>query len=339
MALPPVQDWPAHYGPGVIHDRCRDATDYVAVTSPSAWRAVEPHLPAPARHVAFVASQEEEATEVLLAGLPRTEYVLGIGGGIAVDTAKYVAWKTGSRLILVPTIVSSGAIFQPHFPSRRNGKCTILSDIAAPELVVFDTDIISAAPPHLNAAGMAECICWLGHVASWQWWCEQGLPGPEWDQGVADEVHEWVASRTEQYVGDLDAEGRPGTTAIRVCAEVNRERWELRLGKLGAGHGLDHLLDNTFVRVHERNLLHGELVALGTLITCLAYAADPDLSRRRFDACGTRYLPVEIGCTWDEVRDTIAAIPLNADELGWPATCLHHRELDFDRVVKRIEAG
>ena len=154
---------------------------------------------------------------------------------------------------------------------------------------------------------------------------------------MADEVHEWVASRTEQYVGDLDAEGRPGTTAIRVCAEVNRERWGLRLGKLGAGHGLDHLLDNTFVRVHERNLLHGELVALGTLITCLAYAADPDLSSRRFAACGTRYLPAEIGCTWDEVRDTIAAIPLNADELGWPATCLHHRELDFDRVVERIE--
>ena len=341
MALQPVQDWSAHYGPGVVREHCSQLSDYVVLTSPNAWKAVEPEMPAPPSGLAHVASQEEEFNESLLA-LPAAGWVVGVGGGMALDAAKYVAWKMEAKLILVPTIVSTGAIFQPHFPSRRDGKCTILSDIAAPEVVLFDTDIIRAAPPWLNASGMAECINWLGTLASWKWWCDQGLEGIPWDQEAADEVDEWVESRFQQYVGDLDAEGCPGPDAIRACAEVNRERYRLKAYRLNAGHALDHLLDNTFVRVHKKNLLHGELVALGTLITCLTYGSGFDRCRAMFDACGTRYLPSQIGCTWTEVRSTLAAIPENADDLGWFDTYFHHRGLDdalFQMFVDQIEPG
>ena len=340
MALRPVQDWPAHYEPGAVRQHCPDLDDYVVLTSPSAWKAVQPEMPRPPRALAHVISQEEQFNESLITRLPTSDWVVGVGGGMALDAAKYVAWKMEARLILVPTIVSTGAIFQPHFPSRRDGRCTILNDLAAPEKVLFDTDIIRAAPPRLNASGMAECISWLGTVASWRWWCEQDLPGVPWDQAAADEVNEWVESRFQQYSGDLDGEGRPGPTAIRACAEVNRERYQLKMFGLKAGHALDHLLDNTFVRVHKRNLLHGELVALGTLISGLTYGSEFDRCRAMFDACGTNYLPSQIGCTWSQVRSTIATIRENADDLGWFDTYFHHRSFDetlFQMFVDRIE--
>ena len=175
---------------------------------------------------------------------------------------------------------------------------------------------------------MAECICWLGVVSSWKWWCDNDLPGVPWDQSAADEVQEWVHGHVRQYTADLDTDGRPGEDAIRSCAEVNRERFELRIWRLGAGHALDHLFDNTFVWVHNRNLLHGEAVALGTLINCLLYDSEFERAKAMFDECGTRYRPSQIGCTWSEVRSTLAAIRENVDHLGWFDTYFHHRSAD-----------
>lgn len=342
MTITPTKDWQAHYGPDVIRKHCGHINDYVVLTSPSAWQAVRPQMAYEPRDLAYVTSQEEEFNQSVLTKLPKATHVLGVGGGMAIDAAKVIAAETQADLILVPTIVSSGAIFQPHFPGRRNGRCIVLFDLIAPQQVLFDTDIIHAAPPHLNASGMAECICWLGVVASWKWWCEQNLPGSPWDQSVANEVFNWVESRVQQYTADLDADGRPGPMAIRYSAEVNRERFELKVWKLKTGHALDHLFDNTFVWVHKRSLLHGEAVALGALITCLLYGSDFDRCKALLDACGTRYRPSQIGCTWSEVRSTLDAIPENADHLENLETYLHHRTLDnvtFQSLVDQIDPG
>jgi len=256
------------------------------------------------------------------------------------DAAKYVEWKNDAELITIPTIVSTGAIFQPTFPERHAGRVTIIFDVKVPQMVLLDTDVIRAAPPHLNAAGMAECVCWLAQLSSWRWWCDEGLEGPTWDQAAADEVENWVIERVGQYTCDIDADGRPGPDAIRACAMVNTERFDLSIWKLQAGHSIDHLLDNTFVYVHGTNLLHAELVALGTLINNVLYESRFEQARNMLTACGTRFRPSEIGCTWEQIQQTLHGIRENCDAIGWPPTWFHHRDLDSDtfaRIVSQIE--
>ena len=46
-----------------------------------------------------------------------------------------------------------------------------------------------------------------------------------------------------------------------------------------------------------------EGVALGTLLGCHLYGWGFDEAKEHFAACGTRFRPREIGCTWDEVRE------------------------------------
>ena len=272
--------------------------------------------------------------------LQRTAHVLGVGGGRCLDAGQFVAGQTGATFISIPTIVSTGAVFQSAFPARREGKLYLVAETVVPLHTLFDTDIIHAAPAHLNAAGMAECVCLLAGVASWRWWCEQGLDGPAWDQGAADEVENWVRSRVDRYTADLDNEGRPGPEAIRTCAEVNRERFELGFWKLKALHGIDHLFDNTYSWVQGRNLIHAEAVALGTLINAVLCGSTFDQARTLLERCGTRYKPSQISCTWPQVRSTLEAIPEHADHLEWPESWLHYGTLDdatFDEIVRRIE--
>ena len=336
-----LDDWRALYGPGVIERQCGDVTSYVALTSPSAWRAVEPLLPAAPAGTAFVTNQEEDYLQEIADDLPKAQMVLGIGGGKALDAAKFVAGRTGRPFMLIPTIVSTGAVFNPGVPARRSGRLHIIDRTLSPEAVLFDTEVIRAAPPYLNAAGMAECICWLGGVASWKWWVREGLDGLLWDDAVADETINWVETRVADYVGDLDAEGRPGERAIRAAAEVNRERHHLKLLSSKAAHIICHLFDNTFLLMHGRDLRHGEAVALGALIGCHLYGWGFDEAKGHFEACGTRFRPRDIGCTWDEARATLGRVAEHADCLGWPKTFFHYGDItdsDFGAMARRIDA-
>jgi glycerol dehydrogenase-like iron-containing ADH family enzyme len=145
----------------------------------------------------------------------------------------------------------------------------------------------------------------------------------------------------QTYTSDIDSEGRPGQRGIRTAAEVNRERHHLRQPALKAFHPLCHILDNTFLWTHGRDLYHGEAVALGTLIGCHLYGWRFDKTKGDLTACGVRFRPREIGCTWDEVRATFARIPEHADHLGWPKNFFHHRSISdetFREMARRIDA-
>ena len=340
MHVLPPNEWVALYEPGVIRRECGQLDDYVVLTSPSAWRAVRDQFEHEPKGIEHVTSQEEPYNDALVEKLPRSPVVLGVGGGLAIDGAKWVAHRTGATLILIPTIVSTGAIFQAAFPARRDGVLTIKADIASPKVVLFDTDVIRAAPPHLNAAGMAECVCWLALVAAWRWGCDRGRGKTPWNQSAADEILDAVRQRVPKYVADRDADGRPGLDAIRTCAEWNRERYDTWLWRKPVVQSIDHPLDSTYYWLHRKTLLHAECVALGTLISTWLCGSGFDESLAMLKACGTRYLPRDIGCTWPQVRTALEKIPEHHRLQGGGETIVDDRPMDdaaFSSMVKRIE--
>ena len=333
--------WDARYGWDLISGHASQFQDAVVVSSPSAMALVEPLLVHRPIQVVFQRGMRDSILEEMLAALPEAKRMLAIGGGNALDVGKYLAWKKGWPLVMIPTIVSTGAVFQSPLALRRPDRFEWIMGTVAPEYLLFDYGVIRRAPAHLNCSGMAECICYLGQVGAWKWWLDRNLEAPTWDQGVADEILDWVDTRVREYRQSLDENGQPREAGIRVAAEVNRERYDLKLHSLKVGHSLDHAFCITFEWVHGRELLHGEAVALGSLINGWLYGWGFDRTKALLEACRTRFRPAEIGCTHQEVLEALNQVAAFADLVGHPRNYFHYRGLDretFDAMMAAIEA-
>ena len=159
--------WDARYGWDVISGHAAQFQDAVVVSSPSAMALVEPLLVHRPLQVVFQRGMHDSILEEMLAALPEAKRMLAIGGGNALDVGKYLAWKKGLPLVMIPTIVSTGAVFQSPLALRRPERFEWIMGTVAPEYLLFDYGVIRQAPAHLNCSGMAECICYLGQVGAW----------------------------------------------------------------------------------------------------------------------------------------------------------------------------
>ncbi|MGH2461384.1 MAG: iron-containing alcohol dehydrogenase, partial [Chloroflexota bacterium] len=283
----------------------------------------------------------ERYLEALTPRLPDADYVLAIGGGNALDVGKYVAWKLNRRFVMIPTIVSTGSVFQSPVAIRRATTWDFQRETVAPEVLLFDLDVIRDAPPRLNRAGMGECVCQLAPGVAWQWWSDHGLEGPAYDPSAAETTRRWARERCAAFSRDLDATGQPNAIGIRIAAEINRERYDLPTFGTSGGHSLDHSFAITFEWIHRRELIHGEGVALGTLINALLYESGFDEAKALLDSCGVLYRPRDIGCTDAEVRQVLDRFNDLNDRLGRTRNWFHERELDdptFTRMMAMINA-
>jgi ribosome silencing factor RsfS/YbeB/iojap len=109
--------------------------------------------------------------------------VVGLGGGTALDTAKYVAWRTGRPLVQVPTITSVDAGFTDAIGIRDLGKVRYVGTVV-PELVVLDLPLIRSAPPRLNRAGVGDVLSCHTGLFDWRLATEHGTTHP-WHTGLA----------------------------------------------------------------------------------------------------------------------------------------------------------
>ncbi len=335
------REWDARYGWDLVADHGPQFDDYIAITTPSAWAAVEDLLPHAPRHREFHQGMDERYLDALLPTLPEARQVLAIGGGNALDVGRYVAWKLGKPVVEIPTIVSTGAVFQSGVALRRADDWEFIGETVAPEFLLFDYGVIRSAPPHLNCAGMGECVCQFGVIGAWRWWDKQGLGGKPFDEAVAAPTAEWVRDRCARFSQDLDEDGQPGEEGIRIAAEISRERYDLPTVKEVERRCVDHNFVLAFEWVHGRELIHSEGVALGALISAYVYEQDFEETKALLDSCRVRYRPHEIGCTVDEMRATVDQINVVAGE-GWPENWFNHHSLDdagFDRMLAAIESG
>lgn len=315
---PPLEERP-------LADALGELGSYTAVVHDPPWSTVVGSVPAPAR-VVRARSVDRAHLDALAAEADGTGHVVGVGGGTALDTAKYLAWSQQRPLVLAPTVTSVDAAFTDAVGVRVDGRVRYVGSVT-PERVVLDVPLVRAAPARLNRAGVGDVLSCHTALYDWRLAAHAGQ-GPPWDEELAG-LGRRLLRDLEAAVDDVREVSVEG---VRFLADAHR-----RIGAAcaHAGHsrveeGSEHHWAYAVEHATARAFTHGELIALATVALSLVQGNDHWWAASIVDRSGVRAHPDDLGIDRAVFDATLRDLRRFVDEEGLDVTVVHRRAVTDD---------
>jgi len=270
------------------------------VTMKDLWPLFCGQLPDDA-DVYFVDTMERATLESRLADFSNSKSVVGLGGGQAIDAAKYFAWRLNLPLWQFPTSLSVDAVFG-HRAGVREQSVVKYVGWAIPKAVYIDFDIIEAAPRALNIGGVGDIFCFITGVMDWRYAHAQGKCEARWpyDDGLAriSLSKAEAALQNLPAIRDLTAEG--------VQIMVDALQWG-GASYHGAGwnprhiEGVEHYIFYALEAHTGKKFLHGQAVCLGLIIGAMMHGQRVEELLDAVVFLGVDIRPGAMDVTWADV--------------------------------------
>lgn len=284
----------------------------VAVNDPP-WSAIASDLPEPVSVV--VAGDMELATLDHHADATAddgAEVVVGVGGGTALDTAKYLAWRRGLPLVQVPTITSVDAGFTDAVGVRDEGHVRYVGSIV-PQVVLLDVDLVRSAPARLNRAGVGDVLSCHTALHDWRAAADAGHP-PDWHEGAAA-LGRSLLAELEAALPDIAAVTPDG---VRFLADAHRRIGAActALGHSRFEEGSEHFVAYAHEHATGARHVHGELIAFAVVVVAHLQGNDPDRAQRIVRDAGIVAHPDDLGIGRTGFVDTVVGLRAHARAQG-----------------------
>jgi glycerol-1-phosphate dehydrogenase [NAD(P)+] len=301
------------------------AETYAVLTLPEPWAAScaqfeECGTPT---DLVFLDSMDRGALESLERRIAPTRVVVGVGGGQALDAAKYIAWRRNIPLMLAPSIVSADAAVTNTIAIREGQRVRYLGFVVA-EAIPVDLEIISAAPANLNRAGIGDLLSI--HTALWDW----RTAGQDYDRELAE--------RAAAVLKELDARaesiGAVSEEALRFImdAYVLENALCLQAGSSRPEEGSEHYLAYNVEFITGRGFVHGQLICLCTYAMAELQHNRPAWVRSLVERAGCPWRLRDLGISHDQFVQSLITLPEYAGSEGFPPTVISQRSFTPERA-------
>jgi len=183
--------------------------------------------------------------------------IVGIGGGKALDTAKYVAFLAGKPYIAVPTSLSNDGFCSPQASLTFGGKRRSLP-AAMPQGLVLDVGVCLAAPKALWLSGVGDLVSKFTAVRDWKLaFHKTGETVDDLAALLSDaSVYQFLASPTFDEAG---------TALLGTALMLNGIAMEI-CGSSRPASGSEHLISHALDAISSRPRLHGLQVGVASYI-------------------------------------------------------------------------
>lgn len=300
-------------GEHVLTSASADWTDFGVVTTPSPWSLARSSVPEPAK-ILFVDSLERTSLARLAEPLRGLDLVVGLGSGLAMDAAKYLAKVTGSDLVQVLSTSSNNACFTRTAWTLENGARIPEREAPIPRQLIVEFELLRKAPARMNRAGAAEILCSHTALFDWRLGHQAGLD-VQWD----DDLERFTRDELKALRGQAPAIGADQLDAFVEIIDVG--------AKFAAGFtthpkarfngGSEHIFSWALEEHSGKRLVHGEAVSLGILLMAHIQGNDPEGAADVVRTARIGFKPEELGVTWHDVDATMADLPHYATRVPW----------------------
>ena len=249
----------------------------------------------PEPEVIVVEEASFDAIETVLARAAEVDpgYLVGLGGGKAIDIAKMAAADRDLGFVSIPTAASHDGIVSGR-GSVPDGDTRHSVAAEPPLAVIADTEIIANAPWRLTTAGCADIISNYTAVRDWQ--LAHRLKNVQYSE-YAGALSQMTAEMLVEQ-SDSIKRGLEESAWIVVKALVSSGVAMSIAGSSRPASGAEHLFSHQLDRLAPGTALHGHQVGIGSIITAYLQGGDRE--------------------EWHNVRDALGSIgaPTTAPELG-----------------------
>ncbi|MFN7596925.1 MAG: iron-containing alcohol dehydrogenase [Cereibacter sp.] len=280
---------------------------FLIVTMPDLWEMFRHEFEGADYRLYLTDSIEQADLDRDAVALTGIRAVIGLGGGQALDVAKWFAWRRNLPLFQAPTALSVNAVYS-HRSGVRDGGKVIYRGYAVPECVFIDYDVLRTAPRHLNWSGIGDILCFRTGVLDWQYARDNGKVEAKWpyDQDLADQS----LSKVQSIIDNID--GIRAMTDAGIDALVDGLKWGTSFQ--GSGwcprhiEGTDHFLFYTLEKQTGKKFLHGQPVGLGIVVGSMLHEQGADEMLDTIAGIGLDVRPPAMGLNWDQAIEGLTGM-------------------------------
>lgn len=238
-----------------------------------------------ARRAVVTESSFEQAVAHFQAFPREVTAVVGVGGGRALDVAKYVAFLARLPYFAFPTSLSNDGFSSPLSSLTVDGRRRTLS-AAMPYGVVVDTQVCQHSPKSLTLSGVGDLAAKITAIHDWKLaYHNAGEPIDDFSVLLATGAVQAILSCPQ-----LDAEGvRTLATSLLWCGIA----MEI-CGNSRPASGSEHLISHALDSLSNPPRLHGLQVGVATYLMSLVQNNRSEAIAKLFQVTGF----------WDEVMAT-----------------------------------
>ena len=300
-----AQGFASRYGSNIAVEEFEKLGDYVLVTQPEPWELLKNKVSNQPLQIIQSGDLSPEHLDHLAETSPAVR-IVGLGGGSAMDTAKWIHWRRQLPLTQFPSLPSVDACFTRMSALRDKGGVRYEGD-AVPDCVVVDFDLFRSAPGPMVTSGIGDILSCHTAWFDWKLAADQGKDTHGWQESSPQISFTYLDELFDCAPGvkELTDDGLARLMDLHKdvgwrCHEMQHARFE---------EGSEHFFAYCFEEVTGRTILHGELVSLGVLLLSYFQGNNYERAKETILRAGTRHRPDELGVKDEEIIETLRRLP------------------------------